>query len=139
MTLREWMQKNRPEYVDDRCEGGVEGCPSDYFLGLDPDDGICMDDHCPVDDPSERCRICWGREMPEEPKQEKHEPLCEYLVSWNGRGFLRKVKGNSITVGPKLDSGDRVRVLEKVMERQTGLRSIVVTNFVLLREVPADE
>ena len=87
--------------------------------------------------------MCWDREMPEydaeDDELEEHEPLYEYLVAWNGKRLFSRVEGNSVTVGPKIDSGHKLRALEKVMERQTGLRSIVVTNIVLLREVPADE
>lgn len=51
MTYREKMTIEHPGYIDEKCMGGVAGCPDDKKKD------ICRGS-------SEKCRACWDREIP---------------------------------------------------------------------------
>ncbi len=68
MTFKEWMEKNKPEYVDKRCIAGVVGCPYEY--GLEAEEESVK--NCDTTKKGwECCEQCWNREMPEESSVEK--------------------------------------------------------------------
>lgn len=68
MTFKEWMEKNKPEYVDERCIAGVYGCP--YVYGLEAEEESVK--NCDTTKKGfECCEQCWNREMPEESSVEK--------------------------------------------------------------------
>ena len=62
MTAREWMQRNRPDEVDDEFVGGVMGCPHSY-PGTPVGELIrpytCSGGYSKI------CAACWDRELPE--------------------------------------------------------------------------
>lgn len=54
MTLKEKVQKEDPECVDQKAEGGVMGCPGDYgYLDMPQDFTNCRKDMM--------CEDCWER------------------------------------------------------------------------------
>ena len=59
MTCREKLAIERPEHINDACDGGCWACPSTY--GYLPDPLSCKTD-------DQDCTECWDREIPEEPK-----------------------------------------------------------------------
>ena len=61
MTYRQWMKENKPGRVDEKCGGGVQGCPYNYGLEQEKTKP-CNNPMYPSDDD---CRACWDREMPE--------------------------------------------------------------------------
>ena len=61
MTCRERLSIDHPNKLCDVQIGGASGCPSHYGYLDDPE--YCQSDL--YDDPYERCRACWDREIPE--------------------------------------------------------------------------
>ena len=70
MTFREKITKEHPEKIDNTCDGGVFGCPYDYYYEGWID---CSDTS---DRNNEKCTKCWNREIPEE-KSEPKKWICE--------------------------------------------------------------
>lgn len=98
MTFKEWMEKNKPEYVDERCIAGVDGCPYEYDLETEEE----SEKNCDTTKKGwECCERCWNREMPEESSIEKS---LEYF-----KNRLSKILG-----GKRREAYlDAVRALEK--------------------------
>lgn len=68
MTFKEWMEKNKPEYVDERFIAGVDGCPYVYDLEAEEE----SEKNCDTTKKGwECCERCWNREMLEESSIEK--------------------------------------------------------------------
>ncbi len=73
MTRKEWMKEHYPETINDKCAGGVLGCPRDYWmLGL-TDASISGECPHPNYNPDKEnlhdiCSICWNHEIEEEAK-----------------------------------------------------------------------
>jgi len=63
MTCIEKLEKERPEMLDRRCDGGAHGCPSDYGIMDDPEG-------CDHRSEEAKCDMCWNREIPEPEKKE---------------------------------------------------------------------
>ena len=64
MTFREKLEKEHPDYVDDKFQGGCRNCPSTYGYDTPNNQRIaCKDAHFHVGE--YRCRACWNREIPE--------------------------------------------------------------------------
>lgn len=64
MTYREKLQQEHPEKIGDKYLGGAKGCPQKY--------GYETRSRCRVDGVLDKtgvnmCRICWDREMEEQP------------------------------------------------------------------------
>lgn len=60
MKLRDLIERNMPECVNDDFHGGVQGCPNDKrYAGLIKDAKKYID--C-----STNCRECWAQEYREE-------------------------------------------------------------------------
>lgn len=57
MTFKERLQKEHPEKVSKKWEGGCSGCPASY--GYEDIDDPARDEVCPD------CEECWNREIPE--------------------------------------------------------------------------
>ena len=72
MTRKEWMKEHYPGTINDRCAGGVLGCPRDYWALVLTDTSIL--DRCPnpTCDPNKNlhdiCAKCWNHEIEEETK-----------------------------------------------------------------------
>lgn len=73
MTRKEWMKEHYPEAVNDRCAGGVLGCPRDYWALRLTDTSIHWDCEHPNYNPDKEklhdiCSKCWNHEIEEEAK-----------------------------------------------------------------------
>lgn len=66
MTYKEWIERNKPNFINKNSDGGVEGCPYDYGLETEAESNR----NCAANG-GEGCEYCWNREMPE--KEKKHE------------------------------------------------------------------
>lgn len=67
MTRKEWMLKNHPDVVCDRCKGGVLDCPGNYLdlVDIDPSAAVCTPD----------CTACWNTPIPQQPNDEVPMPV----------------------------------------------------------------
>ena len=67
MTYREMMERDHPELVDDCYEGGVRGCPGDYYVGaLREEDERCVLNTTTA---GKGCGACWDREAEDTKKR----------------------------------------------------------------------
>ncbi|ANU74406.1 hypothetical protein [Blautia pseudococcoides] len=68
MTFKEKLQQEHPVLVNEKWQGGCNGCPETYGYEAESD-CLALDDV--TDEDRERlCAECWDREMPEEEKGE---------------------------------------------------------------------
>lgn len=64
MTFREKLEKEHPDYVDDKFQGGCRECPYSYgYETWNDHKQPCADERFRVGEC--RCRACWNREIPE--------------------------------------------------------------------------
>lgn len=64
MTYREKLKKEHPEEITEACTGGCYGCPHSYNY-CKKDDTLCADmPHIRVKPDEDKCRKCWGQEIP---------------------------------------------------------------------------
>lgn len=56
MTYREKLRKEHPEYINEDCLGGCDGCPHEYGYGKK------KEEICEINE--EECRKCWDRVIP---------------------------------------------------------------------------
>lgn len=71
MTLKEYMEKNHPEMIDDACDGCVKGCPPDY----NDFSHMTFPKFCPQ---GSDCSACWNQEYI--PKEGEEMGTKEYIV-----------------------------------------------------------
>lgn len=71
MTRKEWMLKNHPDVVRDRCKGGVLDCPSSYrdLVNIDPSAAGLGSIRCGMEP---ECAACWDQEIPGTEKTRSH-------------------------------------------------------------------
>lgn len=58
ITYKEYAWLTKPDDVNDRCVGGVSGCPYSYGIS------DCTCDSCDGNFGEEKCSKCWNREIP---------------------------------------------------------------------------
>lgn len=75
MTCKEWIAKNKPEWLDPFVPGGVVGCPgSDHNDVPGMSDCIYSGEGCFFEKPSaagNMCDLCWSQQVPGTEKNEK--------------------------------------------------------------------
>lgn len=67
MTFREKLAKENPSKVNPACDGGCEGCPSDYDYEHEGASGIPCAEY--------DCTKCWNREIPGTETNKKEEDI----------------------------------------------------------------
>lgn len=66
MTLKEWVEKNLPDYIRNKAGGGVLCCPSWYHELIRIDPGVLTNKPCENRHDltsSEMCELCWNQEL----------------------------------------------------------------------------
>lgn len=58
MTYKEWVERNKPNFINKNSDGGVEGCPYDYGLETEAESNRNCTANC-----GEGCEYCWNRVM----------------------------------------------------------------------------
>lgn len=62
MTRKEWIEKNLPEYISDRADGGVIGCPRNYRELTEIDPSVLTNNPC-EGCYAHVCEECWNMEL----------------------------------------------------------------------------
>lgn len=99
MTLKEWVAKNLPAYIDDRSDGGVISCPRSYRELIRMDPSILLNWPCKgcYEMTPFVCELCWNMEL--NVKEERKETMTR-------REFVEKNHPQAIGgVHAKLISG----------------------------------
>lgn len=82
MTFREKIERERPNKIDNSCNGGVVACPRTY--GYEKE--YWCGDGCEKNDRT--CEECWNREMPNtEPKMDNIPVIPQAEVEAHQKGY----------------------------------------------------
>ncbi len=113
MTYRELLQKEHPEAVNKKYEGGCDGCPFIYGYEAGNADTPCrqyMKHNNTV------CTACWDREIPRSEPDEQSNAADGDLISRSAllsdlrdKGFLPAIVQRAIERAPAADTVEVVR------------------------------
>lgn len=108
MTLREKLEIEHPECIDENQNGGCKDCPSTYGY---PAEDLCDCKTCT----DELCRKCWDRKYEGEltPQEKKIEELREQLICTETHKEFIRMKWS--------DSRKRLSNLRQYVRDKTGL------------------
>ena len=105
MTRKEWMEKNLPEYISDRADGGVIGCPRSYRELTKIDPSVLTNNPCKGCHELSSfhgCESCWNMEL--NVKEERKETMTrrEFVI----KNYGKEVADDTIFCGIRGCPGD---------------------------------
>lgn len=83
MTLKEWVEKNLPDYIRNKAGGGVLCCPSWYHELIRIDPGVLTNKPCENRHDltsSEMCELCWNQELNVKEERSKNMTRKEWML-----------------------------------------------------------
>lgn len=99
MTLKEWVEKNLPAYVNDKARGGVIGCPNWYHELTRMDPSILVNWPCKTyheESPLHMCELCWNQELNVKEERKKTMTRKEWMLENHPDKVFDRVRGGVI-------------------------------------------